>query len=411
MLMKASTETLRKQNRGLILSALRRLGAVSHTEVAQWTGLSSATVSTITGELEREGIILRVEQAAKSGRGRPRVMLQQNPECAFIAAIRLTSGLVEYSLTDYAGTLKDRFEETRPADETDAGVFSERFKNGLHRLAERAGLSPQQILTISITTKGLVASGRPELMWSPVLEDNTINFEDVLRPQWPGQILLTNDTQFAAQSIAEERARKLGAFKERKLAVLSLGHSIGLGIATEESNGKITSFAPPFGHMMHDSNGPLCRCGAYGCVESFAGFYGVLRTAFEVDRDIIPAKFIPLKEMENIAVKARSGDNLSEYAFRIAGEALGVGIGRLLTILGPMPIAITGHGVSFFDLMQESMIAGIKNNLQIRRDSMPEITFHSDEGQLIYNGNIQTCLGDLDQNIISQRNGTGWKFD
>jgi predicted NBD/HSP70 family sugar kinase len=411
MLMKASTENLRKQNRGLILSALRRLGSVSHTELSQWTSLSSATVSTITTELEKEGILLRDEQTPSSGRGRPRVKFRQNPNCAFIAIVRITSELVQYSLVDYAGTLKDRFEEKRPPAETDIDTFSVRLKHDIERLIQRNELQPEQILTVSITTKGLVASGKPELLWSPVYEDTKLNFEDLLKPILPAQIRLTNDTQFAAQSIAEKHAAKLGGFSNRKLATLSLSHSIGLGIATEEANGKISSFAPPFGHMMHDPNGPLCRCGAHGCIESIAGFYGILRTAFEVDDNVVPAKFIPLKEIENIAVRARNGDHRTEYAFRSAGEALGIGLGRLLTLLGPMPIAITGHGTLFYDLMQKSILEGIQNTLQVRRNKMPEVSFHTDEGELIFNGNMQSCLSDLDSNIISEQNGTKWKFN
>ena len=74
-----------------------------------------------------------------------------------------------------------------------------------------------------------------------------------------------------------------------------------------------------------------------------------------VDKNIIPAKFIPLVEIERIAERARGGDRMSEYAFRMAGEAIGIGIGRLLTLFGPMPIAITGAGISFYDLLQEAI--------------------------------------------------------
>ena len=51
MLTKASPESLRTRNRALTLTALRRTGPMSHTDLAQSTGLSSATISAITGEL------------------------------------------------------------------------------------------------------------------------------------------------------------------------------------------------------------------------------------------------------------------------------------------------------------------------------------------------------------------------
>lgn len=409
MLMKASTESLRMQNRGLVLSALRRLGAVSHTEISEWSGLSSATISAITTELEKESILQRVEQAPASGRGRPRVKLKQNPDAAFVATIRITSETIQYSLVDYSGTLKDRFEEKRPPEEADVDAFCARFKVGLKRLAERSKLNHDRILTISIATKGLVTRGKPELNWSPVFEDQTIDFEALLSDDWPGQIRLTNDTQFAAQAIMRKNAANPSYQERSQIAVLSLNHSIGLGIATQESDGRITAFAPPFGHMMHISGGPVCRCGSHGCIEAYAGYYGILRTAFEVDKNIIPAKFIPSAEIEKIAARARQGDRMSEYAFRMAGEAIGIGIGRLLTLLGPMPIAITGAGISFYDLMQDAILNGVRNNLQIRRECMPEISLHHDESELIFYGNSQNCLSDLDTNIMSDRTTNYWK--
>src|SRR3546814_12418462 len=42
-----------------------------------------------------------------------------------------------------------------------------------------------------------------------------------------------------------------------------------------------------FGHMLHIPGGAMCRCGARGCIEAYAGFYAVLRTAFEVPLDTV----------------------------------------------------------------------------------------------------------------------------
>ena len=403
MLMKASSETLRNQNRALVLATLRQLGPVSHTEIAEWTGLSSATVSAITAELETEGVLERQEQNPPSGRGRPRVLFCQNPASAYVAAIRITFQNVEYSLVDYVGTLKDRFEISRPSGDSNIEAFGEDFKNGLQRLIERAGLRPDHIRTISITSKGLVARGRPVLLWSPVFEDQLIDFEALLRPVWKARITLTNDTKFAAQSAAQAFQKNNRQFKALQFATLSLDHSIGLGVATTDATGAITSFAPPFGHMVHQSGGPLCRCGSRGCIEAYAGFYGILRTAFGVKEDTVPANFIPIEEMEKVAAQARNGDLMAQYAFKQAGEVLGIGLSRLHSFLGTMPVMVIGPGLRFFDLMREEFEANIKSNLQVRFDEAVQITTDDNEPILIYQGNIQASLADLDAKIISDR--------
>ena len=61
MLMKSGTEYVRMRNSILVLAALRRNGPLSHTDLSDLTGLSSATVSAITAELERESILEKME--------------------------------------------------------------------------------------------------------------------------------------------------------------------------------------------------------------------------------------------------------------------------------------------------------------------------------------------------------------
>jgi predicted NBD/HSP70 family sugar kinase len=403
MLMKAGTDTLRRQNRALVLSTLRKLGPESHTGISEWTGLSSATVTAITHELEEDQILERVEQAPTSGRGRPRVLFRQIPDSGFIAIIRMVSDMIEYSLVDYTGKLKDRFSFNRDILGQSVEQFRQRFCEGLDQLTARNQLVADQILTISITSKGLVSRGAPVLLWSPIFDDEKIDFEQMLRGKWKARVTLTNETRYAAQAAAEKiRTANLNS-RSRTHATLSLDHSIGLGIASEESSGKITSFAPPFGHMVHMVDGHLCRCGMRGCIEAYAGFYGILRNAFKVTPDTIPAKFIPFGEMEKIAERARNGDRMAQYAFRQAGDAIGIGISRLHSFLGTMPVTITGPGMAFLDLMREAMETQIKNNLQVRFDEMPSLQVDEDEAGLVYQGNVQASLADLDTGIMADR--------
>ncbi len=403
MLMKAGSETLRVQNRALVLSTMRLLGPVSHTEISEWSGLSSSTVSAITAELEQQSIILRQEQIPTAGRGRPRVSFVQNPDCAFIATIRIIYDSVQYSLVDYTGTLKDRFEIKRDFTDQSTESFIAHFIEGLERLTSRSNLDPARIMTISITSKGLVSRGAPVLLWSPVFDDARIDFEEILRPRWKVRITLTNETRFAARAVAEKARGDKSNRHFGDHATLSLDHSIGLGIAGDDGQGRIKSFAPPFGHMIQNPDGPLCRCGSKGCIEAYSGFYGILRTAFEVPANSIPAKFIPIEEMEKIAQSARQGDNMTTYAFRQAGEVIGMGLSRLHSFLGTMPITITGSGARFADLLLPSIQSHIKNNLQVRFDEMPPIEIEMDETDLIFRGNVQASLADLDQNVIATR--------
>ncbi|WP_112810702.1 ROK family transcriptional regulator [Ensifer sp.] len=402
MLTKSSTEIVRQQNSALVLAALRRARNLSHTEISAATGLASATVSAITAELERVGVIAKAEQQVQGGRGRPRVLFTPRRDCGYVIVVRISSDVVQYSLTDYGGTLLDRFEESRNHDQRGTTAFAQVFVEALERLLQRSRLTRDRVLAVSISSKGLVdtENDTARLLWSPVFGSEPLDFAALLAPEWRARVTLNNETLLVAQALAVEAERtQAGGF--RSLAAISLGHSIGLGVARKGRFGEIDVAAPNFGHMLHAPSAGLCRCGAYGCIEAAAGFYGILRAAFEVPPDTIPAKFVPIAEMDKIAASARQGHRMSGYAFRQAGIALGNGISRMLSLYERMPIYVTGPGTRYFDLLQGGLQEGVSQSLQLRLQGAPDIAVVLDEQRLVFDGHLERALGVIDSEIAT----------
>ncbi|PJI45467.1 MAG: transcriptional regulator [Rhizobium sp.] len=402
MLTKSSTEMVRQQNSALVLSALRRQGSLAHTDIAAATGLASATVSAITAELERIGALERHEQPATGGRGRPRVLFGRRRDFSYLIAARISSDSVQYSLADYTGTLIDRFEEPRDHAAASGQGFIAGFREALTRMASRSRLSPERIAAVSISSKGMVDAGGSRLLWSPVFGREEIDFSTALAVSPQTRIRLNNETLLVAHALGL-RADKDEDRPFHALATLSLGHSIGLGIARRGHSGELEVSAPNFGHMLNASDGKLCRCGSIGCVEASAGFYGILRTAFEVPPDTIPAKFVPLAEMDKIANRARQGHRMSEYAFRQAGLALGQGLSRVLSLYENMPIVITGHGTRYIDLLRRGLDEGLSQSLHVRIYGAPDITIVPEEATLVFEGHLDRALTEIDHDVAGLR--------
>ena len=389
----ASTELVRQKNSLLVLAALRRHGHLSHTEMSSHTGLASATVSAITADLERVGLIARIEQQGTSGRGRPRVLFQPNKGFGYVAVVIISSDAVQYSLVDFTGKLIDRFNEQRPSQ--NKGAFGQSVLDALLRLAQRSRITNDSILHVSISSKGVVDPLGARLVWSPVLGDEQIDFRELLAPQFRARIGLNNETLLVAEALwMRERGEGLQA-----LAALSLGHSIGLGIARSVED-RVDVTAPNFGHMLHVPDGALCRCGARGCIEAYCGFYAVLRVAFEVPTNRIPAKFVPIAEVEKIATAARSGNRMASFAFRQAGLALGNGLSRLFSLYDTMTVFVTGPGTRFFDLLQTGIHDGMAQSNAVRLGGLPKVIVEPDEQTLVFNGHMGLALSRLDEDIV-----------
>ncbi|KPF46997.1 ROK family protein [Rhizobium sp. AAP43] len=396
---KASTEAVRQQNNGLVLKALRRDGPLAHTDISALTGLSSATVSAITGMLEKGSLIERREVASAGGRGRPRVLFARRADAAHVIAVRISSHAVQYSLADFRGTMIDRIEEARDQGPASARQFLEGFTSALNRLIARSRLPASAISIVSISSKGLADREGARLSWSPVFGYEPLDFEAALQGFGEARVHLFNESLLVTHALAT-RLEKTRGTPLASLATLSLGHSIGLGVALRDRHGELDVRAPNFGHMLHADDGKLCRCGAYGCIEASAGFYGILRMAFEVPPDTIPAQFVPLAEMEKIAGRARQGHRASQYAFRQAGLALGEGLSRLLSLAEEtMPIAITGPGTRFMDLLQRGIDEGLKQSLHVKVRGAPEILIITEEETLVFEGHVDRALTKIEQGL------------
>jgi predicted NBD/HSP70 family sugar kinase len=268
----------------------------------------------------------------------------------------------------------------------------------LLRLVGRSKIAPDAVLHISISSKGLVDPASATLLWSPVLGEAQVSFREILSVRFRAQIYLYNETLLAAEALWVRTRTQTGG--TGALTALSLGHSIGLGVARERDGERAHVVAPNFGHMLHMPDGARCRCGARGCIEAYCGFYGILRTAFEVPTNTIPAKFVPIAEVEKIAASARSGNRMAAFAFRQAGLALGNGLSRLFSLYGHMPVFVTGPGTRFFDILKSSIQDGMMQTNAIRIGGLPEITIVPDEQTLVFEGHMGLALSRLDGDIV-----------
>ncbi|MES5048117.1 ROK family transcriptional regulator [Rhizobium nepotum] len=394
----ASTELVRQKNSLSVMAALRLHGSLSHTDMSSFTGLASATVSAITMELERAGLILRKEQLAAAGRGRPRILFAASGAFCHVAIVIISSDSVQYSLVDYAGKLVDRFTEQRMAVEK--GSFGGSILAGLARLAERSRIGLHDILQVSISSKGLVDAAAAALVWSPVLGNEKIDFQQLISQDGRIRVTLNNETLLAAKAIWMREQAHEGRTPEA-LVTLSLGHSIGLGIARATTDGAIEVGAPNFGHMLHLADGALCRCGTRGCIEAYSGFYAILRSAFEAPPQAEPAKFVPIAEVDKIAASARAGGRMARLAFRTAGLALGNGLSRLFSLHGHMPVFITGPGTRYFDLLESGLHDGLAQSQAVRFGGMPKIGIAPNEPELVFEGHMEHALSAADDYILS----------
>jgi predicted NBD/HSP70 family sugar kinase len=104
---------MRAQNERLVLSLVRRHGALAKSEIARMTGLSAQTVSVIMRRLEAERLLRRGEP--QRGRvGQPSVPMSLDPEGAFFLGAKVGRRSLDFVLVDFAGGVRRRSRTSYP---------------------------------------------------------------------------------------------------------------------------------------------------------------------------------------------------------------------------------------------------------------------------------------------------------
>lgn len=129
---------------------------------------------------------------------------------------------------------------------------------------------------------------------------------------------------------------------------LTLGTGVGSGVI---SHGQLITghngYATELGHMIIDSNGPVCGCGSHGCLEAFASATAIIKYAKESKKRFPDSQIF---ESEQISAKtiieaAKSSDVLAKIIFQRMVRALAVATGNFIHIFNP-EVIIFGGGIS-----------------------------------------------------------------
>jgi len=130
------------------------------------------------------------------------------------------------------------------------------------------------------------------------------------------------------------------ALKKRPRSVvgLTLGTGVGGGLILD---GRLyrgaTRSAGEAGHQTLSLRGPLCHCGKRGCLEAYAGTYGIQRAARRLMRRP-PQPFTP----KSVAEAAKAGDPGALRVWEEVGGWLGLGIANLCLVYNPEAVLLLG---------------------------------------------------------------------
>ena len=278
--MSGSLRSLRELNRLRVLEAVRERGTVSRADIARHTGLSRSTVSSLVGELQRDGARRRARRPARSAPGRaPAGAAHARPAApARSSGSHFDHGTLRVAVADLAHTILA--EATRDLDvDHDAEEGLEAAGAARRRGARRARASPRdRVLGAGVGIAGPVdaARGTRRRLDDPARLGG-VDVAAELERRLGLPVHVDNDANLGA--LAESRLGAGRGASDARLPDALLGHRRRARSSAAGCTAAPAARPARSATCSSTSTGPICRCGNRGCLETFAGAGALARAA------------------------------------------------------------------------------------------------------------------------------------
>jgi len=324
-----------------VLAMVLTEGPLSRVDLARRLGISSAAVTKAARPFLDDGYLHELDsERTAPGAGRPVSPLAITPDREFVAGVKVTADEVIGVVCDLKAHI--RASAHRPLPDCEPGTVVATLTALVGELLDAEPEMRDRTRLLGVAVSGDVdpAAGRVRL--SPLLGWENVDLAGPVGEATDLAVVVENDVK--ALTVAEHWFGD--GVGTDDFTLVTVGAGIGCGIVT---GGRLLSgafgVAGEVGHVCVDGSGPVCHCGARGCVEAIAATEAIVGRA----RELTGLDGLTFTEAAELA---RSGSAEVRALFSEAGTAIGLGITAVVNLVGPERIVVSGEGLDAYDLVE-----------------------------------------------------------
>lgn len=355
---------LRTRSRRAILDQIRKDGRIARIDLARSLGISQATVTTLTAEMLRAGLIEETslsDEPADARRGRPRVDLKLRGAAHHVAGVKIANRSLSVVVLDFEGRQKAQHLLKLHEASGSPDALSQIVRQAVDQAAQIAGLSMSDLSAVGVGLAGFVDAGQGLCHWSPSLDQRNVPLRDVLQKAMSVPVFVDNDANLVAMAelyFGEGRGH-------RDFVVVTVESGVGMGIVL---NGRLYRGArgcgAEFGHTKVQLDGALCRCGQRGCLEAYVADYALLREGQILNGGR------GVSTVDDLLMLAQSGDTAAGSILTRAARVFAMGMANIINVFDPRLIILSGERMQVDHLRADDTVALIRD-LCVRIDRQP----------------------------------------
>ena len=262
---------LQEPNPRLILRLVREEEGISRADLARRTGLHPSTITRIVASLIEEGL-LREGGEGHNELGRKPIVLSLVDDAVHAVGVAVESTFVAGVLVNLGARVMDRIEVDFGPDTSQDAVLENTYRV-VNELLNRAGERVTNPVGVGVAVHGMVDSTRGISLFAPAFRWRDLPLAALIEEHCGLPVRIENNA----------RAMALGEYwfgsgrGLQHLLAVKVGEAIGSGIILNSQLFAGTVRRWEIGHTTVVSDGVLCNCGNYGCLETEASIKAVLR--------------------------------------------------------------------------------------------------------------------------------------
>lgn len=369
-----SPHLVRELNKNRVLNVIRKGQLVSRADIAKQTRLSRSTVSVIVDQLLRTDLIHERGAGISCGGRRP-ILLEFNPRAGFVVGLDVGATHLMAMVADLeAAPLVIIEEPFAIAIGPEQGLA--KAVHMIEAALDQIAIPRDHVFGVGVGVPGPVDYTAGSVVSPPIMPGwDRVPIRDRLQQALKLPVYLDNDANLGALGEYTFGAGQGVA----NLAYIKAATGVGCGLIVEGHiyHGQ-RGYAGEIGHLTIDENGPPCRCGSFGCLESMASAEAVVRraeAAIQAGQKTSLSACRGQLTLASIARAAQAGDGLSRQLFEEAGRHIGVALAGLINLLNP-GLVIIGVGVDeardlLLDPVQRTVAARTMNGAAADARIMP----------------------------------------
>ncbi len=348
-----NTAELRSLNKKKIFDSLRKHGMLTKRDMADDTQLSFATISSLSNQMEAEGMLQRGGVCTSKG-GRIPAMFSIRTDAYFLLAISFAiANRIYMSLLSLNGQRMHEWECSYAPSDSYESVL-DKVRPGMDALLNAACVNRENILSGAVAVPAIFDPRTGTVVNStlPLFEDRHLAGD--LRERLGLDLTVENESNLMALACLDNRAE---AHENSDIIFLYIGEGLGIGVV---SGNRLLSGAHGFGgevnHMPLGQAGYSCSCGQINCIETELSISGFIRKY----NDRHPAQTIDCRQpvdqqWQDFVARCQAQDEIALSVTEENGVLLGRLISSLAGLLDPQRVCIGGNVDQIFQYLLPSV--------------------------------------------------------